>query len=60
MSISIQTTSSDSGIGEDIILRETDTTRLLFRPELVNNQHNSDASVKGCFIFQKKKKRIYG
>jgi len=57
MSISIQTTSSDSGIGEDIILRETDTTRLLFRPELVNNQHNSDASVKGCFIFQKKKKK---
>lgn len=55
MSITIQTTSRNSGIGEDIILRQTETTRLLFRPEVVNNQNNIDASVRGYFIFQKKK-----
>lgn len=55
MGLFIETTSRDSGVGEDIILRETDTTRLIFRPELVNNQNNPDAAVKGCFIFQKKK-----
>jgi Domain of unknown function (DUF4263) len=55
MGISINTTSRNSGIGQDITLRQTDTTRLIFRPEVINNEHNPDASVKGCFIFQKKK-----
>jgi Domain of unknown function (DUF4263) len=55
MGISIDTTSRNSGIGQDITLRQTDTTRLIFRPQVINNQHNPDASVKGCFIFQKKK-----
>lgn len=55
MTISIQTTSINSGTGEDIILRQTTSTKLVFRPEIVNNIHNSNAAVKGCFIFQKKK-----
>lgn len=55
MTLSIQTTSINSGTGEDIILRQTTSTKLVFRPEIVNNIHNSSAAVKGCFIFQKKK-----
>ncbi|MCM3692194.1 Shedu immune nuclease family protein [Neobacillus niacini] len=58
MVLKIQTnsTSLDSSTGEDIILRENQLTRLLFRPELVNNAHDVKAAVRGCFIFQKKKK----
>ncbi|MDM5313367.1 Shedu immune nuclease family protein [Peribacillus frigoritolerans] len=56
MKISLNSTSKDSALGTDIILRENALTRLLFRPQLVNNQKNSDATVNGCFIFQKKKK----
>ena len=52
--IKIKSTSKNSAIGEDIILRTTTTTRLLFKPEIVNNPHNKKASVKGTFIFQKK------
>ncbi|WP_369888458.1 Shedu immune nuclease family protein [Bacillus halotolerans] len=55
MKYSISPTSKDSAFGEDIILREKSTTRLLFRPQIINNKHNEEASVKGCFIFQKKR-----
>lgn len=55
MNISVTSTSKDSAYGEDIILREKTTTRLLFRPQVINNSNNSEASVKGCFIFQRKK-----
>src|SRR5699024_8666080 len=55
MEISLISTSNDSAQGEDIILRETTTTRLLFRPMITNNIHNNDASVKGWFLFQRKK-----
>lgn len=53
-SIKIKSTSKNSAIGGDIILRSTITTRLLFRPEIVNNPRNKKASVRGTFIFQKK------
>lgn len=53
--ITIRSTSKDSAQGEDIILRETARTRLLFRPLVVNNPHDSAASIKGTFIFQEKK-----
>lgn len=56
ITIEISSTSLNSAIGQDIILREKDTTRLLFRPELVNNIHNSEAAVKGKFIYQRKRK----
>src|SRR5699024_680382 len=56
MNINIKVTSKNSGIGDDIVLRETTTTRLIFRPEIVNNEHDPAASIKGCFKFQKKKK----
>lgn len=40
----------------DIVLRTTAATRLVFRPMLVENPHNSEASVKGTFVFQRKGK----
>jgi hypothetical protein len=36
------------------VLRETKTTRLIFRPILVDNIKEKEASVKGTFVFQKK------
>lgn len=52
--IRVRSTSDASAVVSDIVLRETTTTRLIFRPVLVNNPHNTDASVKGVFIFQRK------
>lgn len=53
--IKVKSTSKQSAVGEDIVLRVTNTTRLIFRPELVKNPHDSRSCVKGTFIFQKKK-----
>lgn len=52
--ITIKSTSRSSAECTDIILRETTTTRLVFRPMLVENPHNPDAAVKGLFVFQRK------
>ncbi|EEL68986.1 Shedu anti-phage system protein SduA [Bacillus mycoides] len=52
--INVWTTSRDSAVCDDIELKQTSTTRLIFRPEIVNNNKNPKASVRGCFIFQKK------
>lgn len=52
----IEPTSRNSANCSDIILRTTNTTRLIFRPLIVNNDNNSHASVKGSFNFQKKRK----
>jgi len=38
----------------DISLRETASTRLVFRPTIVDNHSNRQASVKGSFLFQRK------
>jgi hypothetical protein len=54
--IEISSTSRTSAVTDDIILREKDTTRLIFRPLLVDNANNQEASVKGTFIFQRKSK----
>lgn len=53
--IKTTSTSKQSATGEDIILRQTTTTRFIFRPEIVDNPNNKEASVRGNFIFQKKK-----
>lgn len=50
----VRSTSSSSAVVSDKVLRETTVTRLVFRPMLVNNPHNKDASVKGMFVFQRK------
>jgi len=49
-------TSLDSAYGEDIILRQTETTRLVFKPEIVRNPNDEEACVRGTFVFQKKGK----
>ena len=40
----------------DFSLRETATTRLIFRPIILDNHKNNDACVKGSFLFQRKSK----
>jgi len=50
----VTSTSSRSATTDDIVLRETETTRLIFRPILVDNKNQKEASVKGTFIFQRK------
>ncbi len=50
----VKSTSKRSATTDDVILRETKTTRLIFRPILVDNIKEVEASVKGTFIFQKK------
>lgn len=52
--LEIDSTSTDSARISDIIIRETSTTRLIFRGTLVNNIHNKLAPLKGDFIFQRK------
>ena len=52
--INVRSTSRDSAVCDDIELKETSTTKLIFRPEIVNNPKKPEASVRGCFIFQKK------
>ena len=41
----------------DIVLREGDHIRLVFRPEIVDNPHDSAACIRGTFIYQKKGRR---
>lgn len=53
-SIKIRSTSKSSAITDDIVLRETKTTRLIFRPLIINNLKEQEASVKGRFISQRK------
>lgn len=51
-----QQTSASSAVVNDIVLRETKTTRLIFRPLIVDNENNSEAAIKGTFIFQRHSK----
>jgi hypothetical protein len=52
----IRSTSSHSAECEDIVLRQTDRVRLVFRPGLVDNTSNPEAGVNGTFLYQKKSK----
>jgi hypothetical protein len=51
-----KSTSLQSAETQDIMLRETTMTRLLFRPMIVTNPSDPQASVRGTFVFQKKGK----
>jgi hypothetical protein len=48
---SVALTASDV---EDIIIREKDNSKVIFRPKLVENNDDHDACVKGAIIYQKK------
>jgi len=50
----VKSTSRSSAVTDDIVLRKTTTTRLVFRPLIIANPHDSNASVRGGFIFQRK------
>lgn len=52
--ITTKSTSKNTQTADDLVLRETKTTRLIFRPLIVNNTQEPEASVKGWFVFQKK------
>lgn len=52
--IRTQSTSMRSANADDIVLREKVTTRLIFRPLLVQNSKEATACVRGVFIFQRK------
>ncbi|MFA5133568.1 MAG: Shedu immune nuclease family protein [Patescibacteria group bacterium] len=54
--ITVTSTSSTSASVDDIILREHDTTRLIFRPYIVENPRDPEASVSAWLIHQKKDK----
>ena len=38
--------------GDDIVLRENSTKRIIFRPLIVENENNPDSNIKWWFIFQ--------
>lgn len=50
-------TSADTAAADPVVLRQTQTTRLVFRPTLVNNAQDSDAPVQGTFVYQRKNPR---
>lgn len=50
----VKPTSYSTAVTDPIVLRKTNTTRLIFEPTLVENQKTPDASVRGKFRFQRK------
>jgi hypothetical protein len=52
--ITTKSTSLHTATVDDVVLRETKTTRMVFRPLLVDNEKNKAAAVKGQLLFQKK------
>jgi len=53
-SIRVSSTSRRTADVDPIVLRETSTTRLLFRPVLLDNPGNPEAPMDGAFVFQRK------
>jgi hypothetical protein len=52
----IRRRSGDTADGDPIVLRETQTTRLVFIPRLVNNAAHPERPVNGAFVYQKKRR----
>jgi len=52
--ITTKSTSLHTATATDIVLRESKTTRLIFRPLLVDNEKEPAACVKGILVFEKK------
>ena len=55
--ICTSSTSSKTLEVSDLVLRKTKTTRLIFKPIIIDNPHDKDASVKGQFVFQRKSQK---
>ena len=54
-SIKIISTSKSSAITNDLVLRLTNTTRLIFRPLIIDNAKNQEGSVKKADLFLREK-----
>lgn len=54
--LDITSTSQHSAIASDIVIRQTDAIRLVFRPEIVDNPSNPRAAIRGTFLYQRKGK----
>lgn len=54
--VRITSTSLSSAMTDDLVLRETGVTRLVFRPVVIENQRNPEAAVRGTFVFQHKRR----
>jgi len=54
--INTRSTSRTTAQASDVVLRQSDQVRLVFRPTILENPKNKDASVKGVFLYQKKQK----
>ncbi len=52
----VKPTSSRSATTDDIVLREKQMVRLVFRPMFVQNDEERSAGVKGTFVYQRKSK----
>lgn len=50
----INTTSRHSAHVSDKVLKETSTTRLVLRPEIIENPHDANACVKIALVHQRK------
>ena len=55
--IRTKSTSRATAQASDIVLRDQTTTRLIFRPTMVDNPNNPTAAVKGTFLYQRKTKK---
>lgn len=55
--IRVTTTSSRTADVTPIVLRETSTTRLIFRPVLLENPHSAEANIDGAFVYQRRSSR---
>ena len=51
-----ESTSRSTAQASDLVLRLGQNTRLIFRPSLVDNARDKEASVRGIFLYQRKKK----
>lgn len=54
--IHTRSTSRVTAQADDIVLRESASSRLIFRPTILENINNKEAAVKGVFLYQKKSK----
>lgn len=56
----ITQTGPDSAVVEPIVLRPGDLTRMVFKPQIVNNKQDENKPVKGYLLWQKRKKSEVG
>lgn len=53
----VGTSNKTSVVEEDLIIKETSTTRTIFRAEIIDNHKDPKATVKGVFVHQRKSKK---